>query len=80
MAMAVGGFQVELMHKPSEREDVPIRVQLSRESRSSASELRGLYLNAPDGSIAVPSKASERFRKERSTRTSTEKTNASWFT
>jgi multidrug efflux pump subunit AcrB len=39
------------MHLPSEREDVPIRVQLSRESRSSADALRGLYLNAPDGAM-----------------------------
>src|SRR5208337_4672638 len=34
-----------------EREDVPIRVQLSRESRSSTDALRGLYLNSPDGAM-----------------------------
>ena len=34
VAMAVGGTQVGLLHQPSEREDVPVRVQLSRESRS----------------------------------------------
>jgi len=49
--MALGGTQAGLMHLPSEREDVPIRVQLSRESRSSADALRGLYLNAPDGAM-----------------------------
>ncbi|MGB2627602.1 MAG: efflux RND transporter permease subunit [Candidatus Acidiferrum sp.] len=51
VAMAVGGSQVGLMHTPSEREDVPIRVQLSRESRSSDEALRGLYLNSPDGTM-----------------------------
>src|SRR5208337_4148867 len=51
VAMALGGTQVGLMHQPGEREDVPIRVQLSRASRSSADALRGLYLNAPDGTM-----------------------------
>ena len=51
VAMALGGAQVGLMHTPSEREDVPIRVQLSRESRSSANALRGLYLSAQDGAM-----------------------------
>jgi len=51
VAMAVGGAQVGLLHLPTEREDVPIRVQLSRASRSSADALRGLYLNAPDGAM-----------------------------
>src|SRR5208337_2367126 len=51
VAMALGGTQAGLLHLPSEREDVPIRVQLSRESRSSAEALRGLYLNAPDGAM-----------------------------
>jgi multidrug efflux pump subunit AcrB len=51
VAMALGGTQVGLMHQVSEREDVPIHVQLSRESRSSADALRGLYLNAPDGAM-----------------------------
>jgi len=49
VAMAVGGAQAGLMHQLSEREDVPIRVQLSRADRSSADALRGLYLNGPDG-------------------------------
>ncbi len=51
VAMAVGGTQVGLMHQPTEREDVPIHVQLSRASRSSADGLRGLYLNSPDGAM-----------------------------
>ena len=51
VAMALGGTQVGLMHQVMEREDVPIRVQLSRESRSSTDALRGLYLNSPDGAM-----------------------------
>jgi len=51
VAMALGGTQVGLMHQVKEREDVPIRVQLSRESRSSTDALRGLYLNSPDGAM-----------------------------
>jgi multidrug efflux pump subunit AcrB len=51
LAIALGGAQVGLMHQPGEREDVPIRVQLARASRSSADGLRGLYLNAPDGGM-----------------------------
>ncbi len=51
VAMAVGGTQVGLMHQASEREDVPIRIQFSRGSRSSADALRGLYLNAADGAM-----------------------------
>ena len=51
VAMALGGTQVGLLHQPGEREDMPIRVQLSRESRSSVDALRGLYLNAPDGEM-----------------------------
>ena len=51
VAMALGGTQVGLMHQANEREDVPIHVQLSRESRSSEDALRGLYLNAPDGAM-----------------------------
>jgi multidrug efflux pump subunit AcrB len=51
VAMAVGGAQAGLMHQPSEREDVPIRVQLSRADRSGADALRGLYLNAAGGAM-----------------------------
>ncbi len=51
VAMALGGKQVGLMHQATEREDIPIRVQLTRASRSSEDALRGLYLNAPDGSM-----------------------------
>jgi multidrug efflux pump subunit AcrB len=51
VAMAVSGAQVGLMHQPSEREDVPIRVRLSRADRSGVDALRGLYLNAPDGAM-----------------------------
>ncbi|HXJ94504.1 MAG TPA: efflux RND transporter permease subunit [Terriglobia bacterium] len=51
VAMSLGGENVGLLHVPDEREDIPIRVQLSRASRSSAEDLRGLYLNAPDGAM-----------------------------
>jgi multidrug efflux pump subunit AcrB len=51
VAIAVSGAQVGLMHQPSEREDVPIRVRLSRADRSGVDALRGLYLNAPDGAM-----------------------------
>jgi multidrug efflux pump subunit AcrB len=51
VAMALGGTQVGLMHQVKEREDVPIRVQLSRESRSSPEALRSLYLNSHDGAM-----------------------------
>ncbi len=51
LAIALGGADVGLMHKPGEREDVPIHVQLARASRSSAEALAGLYLNAPDGAM-----------------------------
>jgi len=49
--MALGGANVALLHEPTEREDVPVHVQLSRASRSSAASLAGLYLNAPDGAM-----------------------------
>jgi len=51
VATAVGGSQVGLMHQPNEREDVPIRMRFARASRSSVESLKGLYLNAPDGSM-----------------------------
>ena len=51
LAISLAGKDVGLMHAPGEREDVPIHVQLSRASRSSADDLRGLYLNARDGAM-----------------------------
>jgi multidrug efflux pump subunit AcrB len=51
LGIALGGTDAGLMHVPDEREDVPIRVQLARKSRSSADALRGLYLNAAGGSM-----------------------------
>jgi multidrug efflux pump subunit AcrB len=51
LGIALGGTDAGLMHVPNEREDVPIRVQLARRSRSSAEALRGLYLNAADGAM-----------------------------
>jgi len=51
VAMALGGAPVGLLHDPSEREDVPLHIQFSRQSRSSAESLSGLYLNAPDGAM-----------------------------
>jgi multidrug efflux pump subunit AcrB len=49
LAVALGGADAGLMHRPGEREDVPIRVQLARASRSSADALAGIYLNTPGG-------------------------------
>ena len=49
LAMALGGADVTLLHRPTSREDVPVRVRLARASRSSEQDLRGLYLNAADG-------------------------------
>ncbi|MCL5289037.1 MAG: efflux RND transporter permease subunit [Acidobacteria bacterium] len=49
LEIALDGADVGLMHQPGEREDVPIRVRLARESRSGADALRGLYLAAREG-------------------------------
>ena len=51
VAMALAGGQVGLLHQTGEHEDIPIHVQLARASRSSAQDLRGIYLNAPDGAM-----------------------------
>ncbi|MCI0625531.1 MAG: efflux RND transporter permease subunit [Acidobacteria bacterium] len=64
LAIALGGADVGLMHQPSEREDVPIHVRLTRPSRSSSESLSGLYLNGTNGSV-VP--LGELARLERTT-------------
>jgi multidrug efflux pump subunit AcrB len=51
VATALGGGQAGLLHDPEEREDVPIKVQLARASRSSAASLDNLYLNSPGGAM-----------------------------
>ena len=51
LAVAVGGQDAGLMHVAGEREDLPIRVRLSRESRSSLESLRGLYLPGAGGEM-----------------------------
>ena len=51
LTIALGGATVGLLHEPDEREDVPIRLQLARSSRSSADALRGLFLNTPKGAM-----------------------------
>ncbi|MGB7729748.1 MAG: efflux RND transporter permease subunit [Candidatus Acidiferrum sp.] len=51
LAIALAGKDVGLMHVPGEREDVPIHMQMSRASRSSADGLREIYMNAPDGAM-----------------------------
>ncbi len=51
LAIALGGADAGLMHKPGEREDVPIHLRLSRESRSSADTLRSLYLPGSNGTM-----------------------------
>ncbi len=50
-AIALGGENVGLMHVPDSRADVPIHIQLSRESRSGENALRGLFLNGAGGSM-----------------------------
>jgi multidrug efflux pump subunit AcrB len=50
-AIALGGENVGLMHVPGSREDVPIHVQMTRAGRSGEDALRGLFLNAPNGSM-----------------------------
>ena len=50
-AIALGGEDVGLMHAPGSREDVPIHIQLSRESRSGEDALRGLFLNGAAGQM-----------------------------
>ncbi len=51
LAMALGGADVTLLHRPDSREDVPVRVRLERARRSSLQDLSGLYLNAADGAL-----------------------------
>jgi len=51
LAVALGGADVTLVHRPASREDVPVRVRLARASRSSEQDLRGVYLNAADGAL-----------------------------
>ena len=51
VSAALGGVQAGLLHDPSEREDMPIHVQLSRASRSSAESLNSLYLNTAGGAM-----------------------------
>ena len=49
MQIALGGTTVGLLHAPESREDVPIRVQLSREDRSGMDALSALRLPAAGG-------------------------------
>ncbi len=51
LAIALGGADVTLLHRPESREDVPVRVRLARASRSSQQDLSGVYLNASEGSL-----------------------------
>ena len=50
LQIGLGGATVGLLHDATSREDVPIRVQLSRPSRSAVEELRALRIPAADGS------------------------------
>jgi multidrug efflux pump subunit AcrB len=49
LAVALGGGDAGLLHLAGEREDVPIRVRLSRQSRSGAEALGDIYLTSRDG-------------------------------
>jgi multidrug efflux pump subunit AcrB len=48
---ALGGSEVGLLHSPDAREDVPIEVRLSRQSRSGIEELKAIKLPAANGSM-----------------------------
>ena len=51
LRIALNGAEAGLMHQATEREDVPILVQLARVSRSGEQALRGLYLPASSGEM-----------------------------
>ena len=51
LGIALGGEDIGLMHQADEREDVPVHLQLARQSRSSADALRSLYITAPGGAM-----------------------------
>jgi multidrug efflux pump subunit AcrB len=51
---AVSGLQVDILHDPLSREDIPIRIEIPRSSRTSISDLTGLYLRSPLTQSLVP--------------------------
>jgi multidrug efflux pump subunit AcrB len=51
LAMALTGSQVGLAHDETAREDVPIRVRLSRSERSGLNALESLFVAARDGHL-----------------------------
>jgi multidrug efflux pump subunit AcrB len=51
LAMALSGSQVGLAHDETAREDVPIKVRLSRSERSGLNALESLFVAAQDGHL-----------------------------
>ena len=51
LRMASAGDSPGLLHVPSEKEDIPITLRLSRASRSNLDQMLGLKLQGRDGSL-----------------------------
>jgi multidrug efflux pump subunit AcrB len=49
LQIGLGGAEAGLLHDPQSREDVPIKVRLSREDRSGIEDLQNLKLPTPSG-------------------------------
>jgi multidrug efflux pump subunit AcrB len=51
LQIALDGAKVGLLHVPTEKEDIPLLVQLARERRSSVEDLKDLKVVAPTGAL-----------------------------
>ena len=51
---AVSGIQIDILHDPISREDIPLRIEIPRSSRTSISDLTSLYLRSPLTQTLVP--------------------------
>ncbi len=51
LRLAVSGLDTGLLHLPSEREPVPIRIRFRREARSSVEDLRGIFVSNREGRL-----------------------------
>ena len=54
LKLAVSGIQVDIAHRKQEREDIGLILELPRAQRTSASDLLGLRLLAPNGNNLIP--------------------------
>ena len=50
LKMALSGQQVGLLHRPKEKEDVPVVLRLPLKARAGIERLNAIKINAPDGS------------------------------